>query len=58
MDKCQYRHWSYKAFVFRGICLLTGGSHEGGVMASTATSTCAQDSTSSTAKHSTQQLWQ
>ena len=24
MDKCQYRHLSYKAFVFRGICLLTG----------------------------------
>ena len=23
MDKCQYRHLSYKAFVFRGICLLT-----------------------------------
>ena len=23
MDKCQYWHLSYKAFVFRGICLLT-----------------------------------
>ena len=28
MDKCQYRHLSYKAFVFRGICLLTRKARE------------------------------
>ena len=31
MDKCQYRHLSYEAFVFRGICLLTGQTFDSSV---------------------------